>query len=230
MSKRGSVFKWAAFLVFLGSLYGCAGNRKALEEQVVSQNDTIAELQKTNVDLQTKIAEKEKETAQAQQTAQQRAAQKPSTNLEGIRKSFEDRLHGTGVIVRVKGDGVALSFDSSRLFAPGQFALRPEAKTLLHKVADAVKTQAPNATVRVEGHTDNQPVKKLKTRFKSNWELSAARASTVLHYLVGQGHMDPKRVYMAGFGQYQPVANNSTPAGRMKNRRVEIVVSPHESK
>ncbi|HHT9132020.1 MAG TPA: OmpA/MotB family protein [Candidatus Tripitaka californicus] len=72
------------------------------------------------------------------------------------------------------------------------------------------------------------PIKKQKDRFKSNWELSSARASSVLHYMVDKGHLDSKKVYMAGFGDQHPIANNSTPAGRQKNRRVDIVIVPQD--
>jgi chemotaxis protein MotB len=220
MAERGKVFKWVVFLVSLGFIYGCAGNRKALEEQVTYQNETIEELKRTNTDLQTKLAEKD---AQLQQAAQQ-----PASKLESFKGSLESQLRGTGVTVGIRGNEIVISLPSGRLFAPGQHTLRPEAKRALNKVSSAVKAQLPGATVRVEGHTDNQPIKKQKDRFQSNWELSAARASSVLHYLVDKCHMDPKRVYMAGRGEYHPVANNSTPSGRQKNRRVELVILPQE--
>lgn len=220
MTERGMVFKWVVFLVFLVSLYGCAGNRKALEQQVTYQNDTIAELQKANADLQSKMTEKE---AQLQQ-----AAQKSSSDLENLKKTLDDQLRGTGVTAKIRDDEIVLSLPSMKLFDPGQHTLKPKAKTMLTKVSKAIKTQLPTATVRVEGHTDNQPIRKQKDRFKSNWELSAARASSVLHYLVDNCRMDPKKVYMAGLGEYHPIANNTSPAGRQKNRRVELIIIPRE--
>jgi chemotaxis protein MotB len=78
----------------------------------------------------------------------------------------------------------------------------------------------------VAGYTDNKPIKKLKKKFKSNWELSSARAGSVLHYLINKGHIKPQNIYLAGFGEYHPVSSNSTAAGRKKNRRVAIVVLP----
>ena len=87
-----------------------------------------------------------------------------------------------------------------------------------------LRNNFPTATIRVEGYTDNQPIQKLKDKFESNWELSAARATSVLRYLVNQGHIDPSRIYLAGFGEYHPVASNNTATGRAKNRRVGIVV------
>lgn len=221
MTERGTVFRWVVFLVSLVFLYGCAGNRKALEQQVAYQNDTIAELQKVNTELQAKMAEKDAEL--------QQMAQRPAQNLENFRRALEEQLKGSGVSVGVRGDEIVLSLPSTKLFAPGQHVIRPQAKPLLNKVAKALKPQLSTAMVRVEGHTDNQPIKKQKDRFKSNWELSSARAGSVLHYLVDNCHLDSKKVYMAGFGDKHPVANNSTPAGRQKNRRVDIIVIPQQS-
>ncbi|MFN3467706.1 MAG: flagellar motor protein MotB, partial [Candidatus Brocadiales bacterium] len=159
----------------------------------------------------------------------QQMAQRPAQNLENLRKALEDQLKGTGVNVGVRGGEIVLSLPSAKLFAPGRHDIRPQAKSMLNKVAKAIKPQLSVATVRVEGHTDNQPIKKQKDRFKSNWELSSARAGSVLHYLVDTCHLDSKKVYMAGFGDKHPIANNSTPAGRQKNRRVDIVVIPQQS-
>jgi len=220
MIERGTVFRCVVFLVAITFLYGCAGNRKALEKQVAYQNDTIAEMQKTNTELQTKLSEKDAEI--------QQAAQRPAQNLENFKKTLEAQLSGTGVTVGVRGDEIVLSLPSAKLFAPGQHTLRPGAKPLLSKLSKALKPQLSTAMVRIEGHTDNLPIKKQKDRFKSNWELSSARASSVLHYMVDNCHLDSKKVYMAGLGDQHPIANNSTPAGRQKNRRVDIVIVPQD--
>ncbi len=222
MTKSRDVFRWVLFLVFVLFIYGCAGNRKALEEQVAYQTDTINELQKENTALKSRLSETE---AQLQQSAQQPS---PAVNVENLRSTLEAQLRGKGVGVKVRDGEVVLSLPATKLFEPGQFTLKPQARTLLTDVSRAIKTQAPTAMVRVEGHTDNQPIRKQKDRFKSNWELSAARASSVLHYLVEKCNMSPKKVYLAGFGEYQPVGNNKTSSGRQLNRRVEIVVIPQE--
>ena len=82
----------------------------------------------------------------------------------------------------------------------------------------------PDETIRIEGHTDNDPIKRTKQLYQSNWELSAVRAATVLHYLIDNCHLDPEKLYLAGFGKFQPVASNKNKSGKKKNRRVEIVV------
>ena len=91
----------------------------------------------------------------------------------------------------------------------------------MRKVA-GVLAAAPNA-VRVEGYTDDQPI--ASAQFPSNWELSAARAASVLHVMMEAG-VAPSRLSMTGYGQYQPVAANDTPEGRNANRRVMLVILP----
>ena len=79
--------------------------------------------------------------------------------------------------------------------------------------------------IRVEGHTDNVPVH--NSRFKSNWELSTARATTVVSLLIEQHGFDPLLVSAAGYSEYRPVESNKTAGGRAANRRVDLVVVGH---
>jgi chemotaxis protein MotB len=76
--------------------------------------------------------------------------------------------------------------------------------------------------VAVEGHTDNVPIH--TAMFPSNWELSTGRATSIVHYLIDQVGFDPTRLSATGFGQFRPDADNSTPEGRLRNRRVDLVL------
>lgn len=91
----------------------------------------------------------------------------------------------------------------------------------------------PEKAVLIEGHTDNVPIApKFHDNYKSNWELSSARAHTVLHYVRGKYGIDPQRIGAVGYGEYRPIADNATDAGRALNRRVMITVGRklHETK
>src|SRR3989338_2007750 len=164
----GTVFRCVVFLVAITFLYGCAGNRKALEKQVAYQNDTIAEMQKTNTELQTKLAEKDAEI--------QQAAQRPAQELENYKKTLEAQLGGTGVTVGVRGDEIVISLPSAKLFASGQYTLRPGANPLLNKVSKALKPPLSTAMVRKGGQTNTLPKKKKKAPLKPKGELSPAGA------------------------------------------------------
>ena len=101
--------------------------------------------------------------------------------------------------------------------------MRKDAYLKLDKVADVLNTTVADLNVGIEGHTDNRPIK--RSGWKSNWELSTARALSVLHYLSGKSVAE-SRLAAIGYGEYKPVASNDTKEGRQKNRRVEIVILP----
>ncbi len=144
--------------------------------------------------------------------------------LESTRLSMGESLQGTGASVRIKDGKIAVSLPSSVFFNSGQATLKKKAKSSLTKVCDAIKNDFPYGTIRIEGHTDSEPIKRTRSLYTSNWELSAKRAANVLHFLVGKCGLDSERLYIAGFGEYQPIANNNTKKGKKQNRRVEIVI------
>jgi chemotaxis protein MotB len=123
------------------------------------------------------------------------------------------------VRVRRYRDWVAVDISTDILFASGVARLSPPAVEALRKLAAVLKPW-PNA-IRVEGHTDNRPI--ATSAFPSNWELSAARAATVVHLFMDQG-VAPGRLAVVGFGEYRPVMPNTTAVGRNANRRVEVVI------
>ena len=87
----------------------------------------------------------------------------------------------------------------------------------------------PAAIVRIDGHTDNDPIIKSKYLWESNHDLSAGRALSVLHYLVKKGHIEVKRIHIAGYGPNRPIASNNNKAGKRKNRRVEFLILSSKS-
>lgn len=116
-----------------------------------------------------------------------------------------------GLIVRLKDD---------ILFGSAETELQPEATESLNKIIDILsKTDNP---VIIEGHTDSLPIKSAK--YSSNWELSTARATSVINYLVKSKRINPKRLSAVGYGEYAPVAENTSNSGRIKNRRVDIII------
>lgn len=120
---------------------------------------------------------------------------------------------------------VTISIPSEILFDLGQADLKKAAIPFLHEAVDSIKAilvEDPQAQVRIEGYTDNIPIH--NWRYKSNWELSAARAISVVRYFIEDEQFDPSKLQAMGYGEYNPVVPNDTPAHRQKNRRVEIKV------
>ncbi len=114
------------------------------------------------------------------------------------------------------------------LFDSGEAELKPEGAAVLRKVA-AILGQHPNLKVHVIGHTDNVPIRpSARSRFPSNWELSTARATAAVRFLTESAGVDPRRLGAVGYGEFRPVADNATPEGRARNRRIAITILSEE--
>lgn len=124
------------------------------------------------------------------------------------------------VDITVQERGVVVRFADQVLFDSGRAVLKPESRRILDRVADSLR-RWPNQ-IRVEGHTDNVPIH--NEQFPSNWELSTARATRVLRYLVEEQGLQPTRLAAVGYGEFRPLRPNDTPADRAVNRRVDIVL------
>ncbi|WP_330969979.1 flagellar motor protein MotD, partial [Lysobacter sp. A3-1-A15] len=136
-----------------------------------------------------------------------------------IQKALSELVEQKLVTVRRGDSFLEVEIQSDILFASGSAMPSPVALTTVHKLAGVLRDE-PNA-VRVEGYTDDIPIRTVA--FRSNWELSAARAAGVVHELVGSG-VSPQRLAVVGFGEHQPVADNATVQGRNANRRVLLVI------
>jgi chemotaxis protein MotB len=114
-------------------------------------------------------------------------------------------------------EGLVLSLQEGGFFSSGSAKLRIAAIPTLEGIA----AQLPATPVRVEGHTDNLPIR--SALYASNWELSSARASAIARFLLEHSHANPSQLSVAGYAEFHPVASNATEAGRARNRRVDIV-------
>jgi chemotaxis protein MotB len=128
-----------------------------------------------------------------------------------------DKIEGITTIMDERG--LRLILGESVLFDSGTASLKEKAKEILSTAAPIIKGVKNHITI--EGHTDNIPIS--NARFPSNWELSVARATAVLVYLIQEHKIDPSRLSASGYAEWRPIASNTTPEGRAKNRRVEII-------
>src|SRR5512146_1618490 len=114
------------------------------------------------------------------------------------------------------------------LFDSGEADLKPDGAAVLRKVA-AILAKHPNLKIHVIGHTDNVPIRAgARSRFPSNWELSTARATAAVRFLSEKAGVDPRRLGAVGYGEFRPVADNATPEGRARNRRIAITILSEE--
>lgn len=133
----------------------------------------------------------------------------------------EDGIPLRGVEVAVQERGVRVSFDSRLLFLPGTATLAPESRQLLNTLIERLRPHAANHIIQVEGHTDNQRI--TSAQYPSNWELSTARAATVVRAMIQKGYQ-PNRLAAVGYAETRPVASNASAKGRAENRRIDIML------
>jgi chemotaxis protein MotB len=146
-----------------------------------------------------------------QRQAEQMTSLVKAIQKEGLQHDVHMLQANAGIVIRLQDDF---------LFDTGTATLLPGAAPVITKVAGLLE-HLTGFVVSVEGFTDSQPI--ATPQFPSNWELSSARALSVLHALVAAG-VDPSMLSATGYGEYRPVAPNATEGGRAQNRRVEIVV------
>jgi len=148
----------------------------------------------------------------------------PAPDLEQLRRELQavmgNELKNHEVAMNVTPEGFVISLKELGFFNSGRAELLPGAAEKIVRIARILSKHS--LELRVEGHSDNQPIH--NAQFRSNWELSTARAMSVLLILVNDAGYDSQKVSVAGYGQYRPIADDSTPEGRRMNRRVDLVV------
>jgi chemotaxis protein MotB len=193
----------------------------SLQAKLAAANADLAQAQsasQTNQDLianlQTQVADLQKEKELAGQMAK---------NLESEMRSDLESKDVT--ISKLQGKLTVTILDRV-MFDSGEAVLKPDGAAVMQKIA-ALLAAHPNLKIHVIGHTDNVPLRP-GAKFASNWELSTARALAAVHFLTERAGVDPRRVGAVGYGEFRPIADNSTPEGRAKNRRIAVTILSDE--
>ena len=143
-----------------------------------------------------------------------------SNNYQKIQAALEELEKDKKLTLLQDEQKITIRISEGTLFEPGSDVLLSEAMPVIDEVA-RVLTGLPNG-IRIEGHTDNVPIS--TARFPSNWDLSTARSLKILKYFIDAHGYDPRKLSALGFGEFRPIDTNDTPSGRIKNRRVDIMV------
>jgi chemotaxis protein MotB len=211
--------------VAVAATVSCAplGKYKALEatnqiliQDLATSSNRIAELETLANDLQGEISNQQTNMTQE------------LSNLEAAHQSLLSNLqkeisNGQIQIQKIKGV-LTMNIADKIFFDSGKAELKQGGISVLSNVALAL-AKIPEKMVRVEGHTDNVPIHStLTNKYTSNWELSSARATTVVRWLEESGKIDASRLSATGYADTHPIAGNGTERGRAKNRRIEIVL------
>lgn len=206
----------------------------SLNGSIVVLNNRINDLTHQAGQLSTDVASRQSELSKSQRELadqQKRLEQlqalmdRQKKAIQEIRKKMSDALVGFNsneLTVAIKNGKVYVSLQENLLFPSGSAVVNPKGKLALAKLADVLNKNT-DITVDIEGHTDSIPI---HGKFQDNWELSTARANSIVRVLTGDYKVDPTRVIASGHSQYDPVEPNSTPEGRALNRRTDIILSP----
>jgi chemotaxis protein MotB len=143
-----------------------------------------------------------------------------SVSLKTLSGELEQEIKAGKVEVSMTPRGIVVSLKQAAFFPSGTDVVEPATLPTLEKVAGALK--AVSNPVRIEGHTDSLPIH--TARFRSNWDLSAARSIAIMEEMSSRFQISPQRLAIAGYADTVPVADNDTPEGRARNRRVDLVI------
>ena len=205
-------------------------DRDELDKVLKSKSDSLS---KTINELRGKTAALEMENASLKEGVANLKKTKEE-EVKSVSKTYENLMQemkgeiaqGQVAITELKGKLTVDVLDKI-LFASGEAEVKPEGLAVLQRVIDILKNVKDKA-IRIEGHTDNVKIGgALARKYATNWELSAARAINVTRYIQKQG-IDPALLASVAYGEYKPVADNSTSEGRAKNRRIAIILQPKD--
>lgn len=236
-----SIFKGGAMAIGDGVLVSNGVSQLNMLDEYINSTGKVAESDSDNIDFEEnpektdkqkeeleELAEKlgaTKEEAEALQAAIEELEAEKMKQSEALAEKIEEALAESfmteKVDVEFTADYVVLSLNGAFLFDSGQATLKQEAIPVLNKVG-VLLTKYADSIIEIEGHTDSVPLN--GGRYENNDVLSSYRALAVFNYLKENASIDPGLMKHSGRGEYLPVADNSTPEGRAKNRRVEIKI------
>jgi len=201
-------------------------DKAELEQVLKAKSDTLS---RNISDLRQKVSDLEAENKKLKddivtlQKVKEEKVKEVSGTYEQLLENMKSEIaQGQVTISELKGK-LTVNMEAAILFDSGKADVKADGLVILQKMVDTLKAVKDKA-IRIEGHTDNVQISGALTRvFSTNWELSAARAINVARYLQQQG-LDPSILSAAAFGEYKPVADNTTKEGRAKNRRIEITL------
>jgi chemotaxis protein MotB len=200
----------------------------AAKQEIRSEKAQVSELEKRAEQLE---AEKEELSTQKAELAKSiQAKDGELSEVKGTYQSFQDKMRdeiARGEInLEETGGKLRVGLVDKILFDPGEADVSKRGEEVLARVAEAL-VAIPDKQIQVSGHTDRMPINsKLVERYPTNWELSAARAIHVVRFLAEKANVPAERLVASGYGEFHPVASNKTPAGRARNRRIEILLTP----
>ena len=210
---RNILIAFCGIIVAAGAI-GCASGD-------MSRRVDALRTEKENVQRQKAALEAELLACRARcESLESELNQKRRANVEPTPFQIPEELKGKVGIHR-RGSDTVIDIPSDVFFASGSSDLTTGSKRTMAHVVDFIRQESANGTIRIEGHTDTDPIRRTKSRYHCNWELSFERSHAVMHYLVQNGGFDPRKVVCESYGEHHPI----DPSNKARNRRVEIVLA-----
>jgi chemotaxis protein MotB len=181
----------------------------------ISEKVLIAQSQTTTA------IEVRKQDLAALEAIKQRRIENAKEQYQSITSDFADEIRSGALELELKDENLTLRLPGEGSFVSGSASLQPSFRVLLNKIGDTLKSS--QGRIRIEGHTDNLKIG-FSDRFKSNWDLSSARSSSVSAVFIEEHGIDIDRLVVAGFADSLPLESNDTGDGRARNRRIEIII------
>ena len=191
--------------------------RRDRDKALADRDEANRKLEGIAGDLKSSTEELERLRKQKAEAEKRLAAQRALT------ERFKKMVDSGKIQIVLRGGLMIMKLPSGVLFASGKADLSAEGKAVLTEVATVLK-EFPDRRFVIAGHTDAVPLK--GSKYKDNWQLSVARAMTVTKFLISQG-VSPKSLSAAGYGEFDPIADNGTDEGKQENRRIEIILVPN---
>ena len=200
-----------------------ADGAAALREEL---DGTHAELAEAQTELERLRAESES-LASASEEAAQRASQLEE-QTDALRTQLEEEIARGEILLRDDRGRLTVALADRVLFASGQAELNERGQRILRRLADTLRGME-DKVIQVGGHSDNVAIPDdSELPFANNWELSSARATAVVRFLQEECEIEGERLVAIGYNEFRPVASNRSPAGRRRNRRIDLVLAPRE--
>ena len=199
----------------------------AMNQAREQQDSTIADLQRQLADAADERSNLMDELERLGKDSEATLAE-VEANYQDLVSGLQSEIDEGAIVITSLQDKLTVTMVDQVLFQSGHADVKSNGRKVLANLADVLRKISAKQ-IQIEGHTDNVPIgKRLRAIYPSNWELSTARATHVARYLIEDLDLDPKYVSVAGFGEFKPVATNTSDEGRHKNRRIEIVLLPYE--
>ncbi|HEX7625357.1 MAG TPA: OmpA family protein [Anaeromyxobacteraceae bacterium] len=225
----------AASLVLLRKVQALRAETTSAGTKVREADIRLAAADATNADLQARLQVLEKDkrvllAAQGELSSSVREKEDELARLKGTAQELEVKMKAEiarGEIRLSQASGrLQVDLVDKILFDSGDAKISKRGEEVLARVG-SVLANVKDRQIQVAGHTDGAPISaRLVARYPSNWELSASRATNVVRFLEEKAHVPPKRLVASGYGSFHPLVSNATPAGRARNRRIEILLTP----